>query len=100
MPRRAKGLFRVGDICVKIAGRESGRRCVIVDVIDKDFVLVTGPKDISGVRRRKANIDHLYAIGKRIKIKRGASDEEVREALEQSGLLEEMRKRVVPQASS
>ncbi|MDH5780930.1 MAG: 50S ribosomal protein L14e, partial [Candidatus Bathyarchaeota archaeon] len=33
----------VGRICVKIAGGEAGRRCVIVDVIDKNFMLVTGP---------------------------------------------------------
>ena len=34
----------VGRICVKKAGRESGKKCVIVDVMDKSFVLVTDLK--------------------------------------------------------
>jgi len=77
-------------------GREAGRKCVIVDIIDDRFVLVTGPKDISGVKRRRANVKHLEPTPYRIKIRRGASDEEVKKALEEAGLLEEMRKRVKP----
>ncbi len=45
--------IEVGRICVKTAGREIGKRCVIVDVIDKNYVLVTGPKSLSGVRAPK-----------------------------------------------
>ncbi len=88
--------FDIGRICVKTMGREAGRKCVIVDIIDDRFVLVTGPKDISGVKRRRANVKHLEPTPYRIKIRRGASDEEVKKALEEAGLLEEMRKRVKP----
>ena len=86
----------VGRICVKIAGREAGRRCVIVDVIDKNFVLVTGPMKVSGVRRRRTNISHIEPMPSKIKIKKGAGDDEVLEALEKAGLLDEMAEIVKP----
>ncbi len=76
--------IEVGRICIKTRGREAGRRCVIVDVIDKNFVLVTGPKSLTGVRRRRANINHLNPTEEKINIKRGASDEEVLQALKEA----------------
>lgn len=88
--------IEVGRVCVKISGREAGSKCVIVDIIDKNFVLVTGPKKVTGVRRRRANINHLEPLAEKIEIKRGASDEEVAEALKAKGLLEAMAKPVKP----
>lgn len=73
--------IEVGRICVKAAGREAGKRCVIVDLADKSFVLVTGPKSVTGVRRRRANIDHIEPLQDKVEIKRGATDEEVADAL-------------------
>ena len=84
--------IEVGRICVKLAGRETGRKCVIVDVMDKSFVLVTGPKKVTGVKRRRANINHVAPLEEKIKVKRGASDEEVTQTLEAAGKLEEMAK--------
>ncbi|MBS7643331.1 50S ribosomal protein L14e [Candidatus Bathyarchaeota archaeon] len=81
--------IEVGRICVKTLGREAGRKCVIVDIIDKNFVLITGPKEFSKVRRRRANIRHLEPTEMRIEIKRGASDDEVLDALKKANLLEE-----------
>jgi len=86
----------VGRICVKIAGREAGRKCIVVDVIDKNFALITGPKQITGVKRRRVNINHIEPTPEKIEIKRGASDEEVIEALKAAGKLEEMTKVVKP----
>jgi large subunit ribosomal protein L14e len=80
-----------GRICVKIVGREAGKKCVIVDVIDKNFVLITGPKTVSDIKRRRANVDHLTPINEKIEIKRGATDEEITEALKSAGKLEEMK---------
>lgn len=82
--------IEVGRVCVKQAGRESGRKCVIVDVMDKSFVLVTGPKKITGVKRRRVNINHIAPTEDKLQIKRGASDEEVIQMLEAAGKLEEM----------
>ncbi len=86
--------IEVGRICVKTRGREAGRKCVIVDLIDDRFVLITGPKDITGVKRRRVNIKHIEPTPLKIEIKPGASDEEVKKALEEQGLLEKMREAV------
>lgn len=74
----------VGRVCVKKFGRDAGGKCVIVDVIDKNFVLVTGPKDVTGVRRRKVNVSHLDLTEEKIEISKEASDEEVRNALQRA----------------
>ncbi len=89
-------VIEVGRICVKIAGREAGRKCVIVDIIDDNFVLITGPKSLTGVKRRRCNIKHLEPTEFKVDIPKGASDEEVLKALEKAGLLEEMKKKVKP----
>ncbi|MEM2995540.1 MAG: 50S ribosomal protein L14e [Candidatus Bathyarchaeia archaeon] len=91
--------IEVGRICVKLTGREAGRKCVIVDVIDKNFVLVTGPKNVTGVKRRRANVNHIEPLQEKITINRGASDEEVVEALKAAGKLEEMAQTVKPKTS-
>jgi large subunit ribosomal protein L14e len=82
--------IEVGRICVKAAGRETGRKCIIIDVMDKSFVLITGPKKVNGVKRRRVNINHIEALQDKIDVKRGASDEEVVATLEAAGKLEEM----------
>jgi large subunit ribosomal protein L14e len=82
--------IEVGRICIKSAGRESGKKCVIVDVIDKSFILVTGPKKVTGVKRRRVNIDHVAPLEETIQIKRGASDDEVLQTLEAAGKLDRM----------
>lgn len=73
--------LEIGRICVKTMGREKGKRCVIVDIIDKSFVLVTGPKSLTGVKRRRANVEHLQLLEEKVAIDRGASDGKVAEAL-------------------
>jgi len=90
--RSLKGMpaIEVGRICVKLVGRETGRKCVIIDVMDKSFVLITGPKKVTGVKRRRVNINHVSPLQDRIEITRGASDEEVNAILETAGKLEEM----------
>jgi large subunit ribosomal protein L14e len=62
---------------VKKLGRDAGKRCVIVDVLDKNFVLCTGPKAVTGVRRRRVNMNHLKPLEEKIEIEKGASDEQV-----------------------
>ena len=74
----------VGTICVKTSGREKGLKCIVVDVIDKNFVLITGPKTLSGVKRRRANINHLTPTNEIVKIKKGFSDKKILEVLKES----------------
>jgi len=70
---------------------------VIVDLIDDNFALVTGPKEISGVKRRRANIKHLIPLEDTVKVSKGASDDEVKRALEAEGKLNFMKVKVKPQ---
>jgi len=73
--------IEVGRICIKLSGRDAGKKCVIVDVIDKNFALITGPKIVTGVRRRRTNVDHLEPTKESVELKKGAGDEEVEKAL-------------------
>ena len=88
--------IEVGRVCVKLVGREAGRKCIIVDVMDKSFVLITGPKAVTGTKRRRVNINHVEPLQDKVEIKRGASDEEVSEALKTAGKLEQMTQAVKP----
>ncbi|MBU2559735.1 50S ribosomal protein L14e [archaeon] len=67
----------VGMVCKKLSGREAGRTCVIVEQIDKNFVMVDSP----GVRRRRCNIRHLDPTEITVDIKEGASGADVEKAL-------------------
>ncbi|MFP3143520.1 MAG: 50S ribosomal protein L14e [Caldisphaera sp.] len=85
--------IEIGRICIKSVGKESGRKCVVVDIIDQNFVLVTGPKSVSGIKRRRVNIKHLIPLDKLINIQKGANDEEVLAQLKNSNLIEFMKAR-------
>lgn len=91
--------IEVGRICVKIAGREAGRKCVIVDIIDENFVLITGPRSLTSVKRRRVNIKHIEPLDKVIDIPKGASDEEVLKAIASAGLTDFMKEVVRPKLS-
>ena len=69
--------FEIGRVCVKTAGRDAGKRCVVVDLMDKNFVLVTGPKSVSGVRRRRVNVNHLKPLEEKLTLEKGALDDRV-----------------------
>jgi len=83
----------IGRVCVKLAGRDAGGKCVVVGVVDKNMVLVTGPKKLTGVRRRRVNASHLSFTPHKIDIREEASDDEVLKALVEAGLEEYMRRR-------
>lgn len=88
-------LFDTGRVCVKTAGREAGRLCVVLDKVDTDHVLVTGPKVLSGVRKRKCSIAHLEPLAARLKIKAEAADSDVLDLLKkEEGLLEKFNLKV------
>lgn len=77
-------VMEVGRVCVKLAGHEAGKRCVILEVLDNNYVTVSGP----GVKRRRCNISHLEPLEQKVEIAEGATDEEVKHALEAAGLSE------------
>lgn len=68
--------MEIGQVCVKIAGRDAGKKCVVVDVLGRHLVLIDGE-----TRRRKCNVAHLEPLGESVKISKGASHEAVASAL-------------------
>jgi len=84
--------IEVGRICQKMFGRETGKKCVIIDVMDKSFVLITGPKSVTGVKRRRVNLNHIEPLEDKVDIKKGASDDDVAKALKAAGKIDEMGK--------
>jgi large subunit ribosomal protein L14e len=79
-------MIEVGRVAIKIVGREAGKHCVIVDILDKNFVLIDGE-----VKRRRCNIDHLEFLPIKLKIRKGASREKVLEAMVKAGIIEKPR---------
>lgn len=74
-------LFEVGRLCVKLAGRDAGNKCVVVQDLGKGYVLVDG-----NVRRKKVNVKHLEPLSDLMELKEKASHEEVKKAFEKLGL--------------
>ena len=91
-------LFDTGRVCVKTAGREAGRVCVVLDKVDSDHVLVTGPRSLTGVRKRKCNVAHLEPLPAKLKIKAEAGDPDIIDLLKKEGELLEKFKLNVPSA--
>jgi large subunit ribosomal protein L14e len=74
-------MLEIGRICIKTQGRDAMEYCVIIDEIDKNYVLVDG-----NTRRKKVNKIHLEPLNKVVDIKKGASTEEVLKVLEKEGI--------------
>ncbi|MBL7056551.1 50S ribosomal protein L14e [Candidatus Woesearchaeota archaeon] len=74
-------MIEIGRLCLKIAGRDAGKKCVIVDVLDSTFVLIDGE-----TRRRKCNILHVEPLKNKVELKKNASHEDVKKVFEGLGL--------------
>ncbi len=85
--------MNVGQLCVKISGRDAGKTCVIVHMIEGNFVLVDG-----NTRRRKCNLSHLEPLLRTLPIPDNASHEDVVNAFKNAGIaVEETKKRTKAQ---
>ena len=74
-------MIEIGRIVVKTAGRDAGKKAVIIDVLDDKFILIDGE-----TRRRKCNILHIEPLNQAVKIEKNASHEEVSKALKELGI--------------
>ncbi|MGQ9478569.1 MAG: KOW motif-containing protein [Thermoproteota archaeon] len=95
-----KPIIRPGRICVITRGRDKGKKCVIVRPLDDNSVLVTGPKELNGVKRTRKNILHLMPLAEMVKIRVNSRDETVLTAIEKSGLKEFMKERLRIESTS
>ena len=69
-------LYEIGRVCIKIAGRDAGKKCVVVSKVDNMFVLVDGE-----TRRRKVNIKHLEPSAEMVEVAENADTATVAKAL-------------------
>jgi large subunit ribosomal protein L14e len=76
-------MFEIGRVVKKTVGRESGKIGVVVEVIDKNTVLIDGE-----VKRRKCNINHLMPLSQKLELEKGASTEHIRKLLEHHKIIE------------
>ena len=75
-------VYDIGRLCVNTMGREAGYYCVIVDIIDKNYLLIDGLK----VKRRRVNFRHVEPVSETLEIKKGASHEELEAAIKKAAL--------------
>jgi len=74
-------MIEIGRLCVKLAGRDAGKKALIIDILDDKFVLIDGE-----TRRRRCNILHLEPLTQVVKIKKNSSHDEVAKALKEIGV--------------
>jgi large subunit ribosomal protein L14e len=83
-------MLETGRIVLKIAGREAGKYAVIVENSNDGFILITGPKSITGIKRRKCNVDHVEPTENILEIGAKADDASIEERWKSSGLIEKL----------
>ncbi len=84
---RGSKMIEIGRVCVKTAGRDAGKKCIIIDVLDENFAVIDGY-----TRRRKVNIRHLEPLSQVTKVDKNAGHEEIVEELEKLGMKEKKKK--------
>jgi large subunit ribosomal protein L14e len=83
-------VYDIGRVCVKTMGREAGNYCVIVDIIDKNYILIDGLK----VKRRRVNFNHIEPGSDVIEIKKGAKHKDVEEAIKKAKLEKKFKEKI------
>jgi large subunit ribosomal protein L14e len=74
-------MFEIGRLAVKIAGRDAGKKCVVIDTVDKKHVLIDGE-----TRRKKCNLKHLQPLPHIIQISKGIEHSALVVALQKIGI--------------
>lgn len=81
-------MAEIGELYMKIAGRDAGKVCVVIDVLDERFVMIDGQ-----TRRRKCNVFHLEPLQKTVKLSKNAPHEVVAKLFKEELTLELPEKR-------
>jgi len=80
-------IYDIGRVCVKTMGREAGHYCIVVDIIDKNYVIIDGLE----IRRRRVNYKHIEPLPDLVEIKKGAKHEDVEAAIKKAKLEKKMK---------
>ena len=74
-------LLELGRLCIKTCGRDAMKHCIVVEIIDKNYVVVDG-----NTRKKKVNILHLEPIGKKFDVKKDITRKEIFEIFKKEGI--------------
>jgi large subunit ribosomal protein L14e len=83
-------VYDIGRVCVKTMGREAGSYCVIVDIIDKNYLLIDGLK----IKRRRVNFNHIEPTSDMVEIKKGAKKEDVEDAIKKAKMEKKFKEKL------
>ena len=83
-------VYDIGRVCVKTMGREAGNYCVIIDIIDKNYLLIDGLK----VKRRRVNYNHIEPTTDMIEIKKGAKKKDLEDAIKKAKLEKKFKEKI------
>jgi len=79
-------IYDIGIVCKKTMGREKDKYCAVVDIIDKNYLLIDG----LSVKRRRVSKNHIEIEDEKkpeyIKIKKGATHDKVVAAITKAKL--------------
>jgi len=77
---------QIGRVCLINYGPYTDKLCVILDVIDQNRALISGPT--SGVPRQALNFKRMSLTDFRVRINRGSRNKVVANALAKDNILE------------
>ena len=67
--------MRTGDLVIKLAGRDAGKRAVVLNIGDNGKALIDGE-----VRRKEVSLKHIEPLHRALSLNEDASHEEVKSA--------------------
>ena len=74
-------MIDIGRVCMKIAGKDAGKKVVVVDVLEGNFVMIDGQ-----AKRKRCNIAHLEPLEDVVSLKKNAPHDEVLKSLSEIGI--------------
>ncbi|HDQ59661.1 MAG TPA: 50S ribosomal protein L14e [Candidatus Woesearchaeota archaeon] len=82
-------MVEVGRVAIKLRGREAGKKAVIVEIVDGNFVVIDG-----NVKRKRCNVDHLALLPEKLQISSGESSESIKKIFKEKGWLKQREAKV------
>src|SRR3989344_523850 len=73
-------MVKIGDVVMKIAGRDAGRVGIVTEDLGKGFFMVDGD-----TRKKKVNVKHIEFLGKEGRVGKGSTREELRKEINNLG---------------
>lgn len=84
--KQTSDIFEIGRICIKLSGKDAGKLCVVIDLVNEITVFVDGYS-----RRKKCNLKHLEQTEYVVNIFRGITHDDLIRVLESENMPPELK---------